>query len=47
MEDLAEDRRLLLKIILQMEGVDHRPGYGILASYFKHRNEIPGPTKVG
>jgi hypothetical protein len=47
MEDLAEDRRLLLKIILHREEVDHRPGYGILVSFFKHRNEIPGPTKVG
>jgi len=47
MEDLAEDRRLLLIIILQIDGVDYRPEYGILASYFKHRNEIPGPTQVG
>jgi len=47
MEDLAEDRRLLLIIILQIDGVDYRPEYGILASDFKHRNEIPGPTKVG
>jgi len=47
MEDLAEDRRLLLKILLQTDGVDHRPGYAILASSFKHRNEVPGPTKFG
>jgi hypothetical protein len=40
-------RRLLLKIILQIEGVDHRTRYGVLASYFKHRNEILGSTEVG
>jgi hypothetical protein len=47
MEDMAEDRRLLLTVLLQIDGVDYRPEYGILASYFKHRNEIPGPINVG
>jgi hypothetical protein len=34
MEDLAEERRLLLNIVLQIDKVDHSPVYGILASYF-------------
>lgn len=47
MEDLAENGRSLLKFILQIDGVDHSPWYGILASYFQFRDEITGATKSG
>jgi hypothetical protein len=30
LEDPTEHRRLLLKVILQISGVDRSPGYGIL-----------------
>ena len=47
MEDLAEDGRLLLIIILQIEEWTTDQNMEFWRAIFKHRNEIPGPTKVG